>query len=155
MMMTGGEVIHAVPGRLRVRIARSLIVSHKNLALLLAAVEGCPTVHGARYNPASRSLLVMHAESADASGLLAHLRTEAGIRLDFAPKAWDFSVTQTATASFKVLDRRFRMASGGWVDSHSVLFVTFLSLAIMQLRRGHLMGPALTLFLQAIGFLKR
>lgn len=153
--MIGGEVVHAVPGRLRIRIDRELIASTRQLGEFLAAIESCPDIYAARYNPSSSSVLVMHAPSADTHSVMDYLRKEAGVTLIYSPKAWDFSVTQAATASFRVLDRRFRIASGGWVDSHSVLFLTFLSLAIMQLRRGHLMGPALTLFLHALGFLKR
>lgn len=153
--MLRAEIVHCLPGRLRLRIAekRGDVVSLKKLADCL---DSHPEVVSVDVKPNTGGLLVVHSLGSAWQPIGRFARDEglfavasSGVSPPPVP-----SFAETTAASLKVMNRRFRQATGGTVDFQSAMFVTFLGLAVQQARQGYVLGPAMTLILHAYGFLK-
>lgn len=152
--MLRAEIVHSLPGRLRLRVAgtRGDAATLKQLAVSLSAYSGVDSVE---IRPNIGGLVVVH-KLGEAWQPMARYAAEQGLfaitaALAAAPGP---SLAETTAAGLKVINRRFRRATGGSVDFQSAMFVTFLGLAAHQVRQGHYFGPATTLILSAYGFLK-
>jgi hypothetical protein len=142
-MNNAAHVHHRVAGRLRVRVPgrRGDVEYFTRVARELSQVASVTRVE---CNPATGSVLVLHDggsedalfRSAEAGGLFT-LGAAAGGAATLA---------QNAGAGLHVLDRWLRDATRGDIDLRSLILGAFVTMGVVQLSRGHVMGPAVTLF---------
>ncbi|HWP00844.1 MAG TPA: ABC transporter ATP-binding protein [Methylococcus sp.] len=145
------EVVHSLPGRVRLRIARKRrdAAYLRRLADQLAGLEGITAV---RVNPDVGSILITHDFGANWEPIRRFLCQQE--LLEISSPRYAPSLGEATNAGFRVLDRRLRHATGGALDARSALFVTFLALTVQQILRGEILGPATTLLFQGLSFLK-
>lgn len=139
-------ITHATPGRTRIRV-----MSHQRDAAFFARAEAVlgqlKGVERVKANPLTGSILVLHhpglseiARFGESTGLF---------RLaGHAPAG-----VPVATQVYQQVRGANRVASaltGGRVDLGSLGFVVLIGLAMYQAHRGQLLGPATTLFFQAV-----
>lgn len=142
------HVIHQVPGRIRLRAADGEQAAEA-LAALMATLSGLEGVSACQMRPLTGSLIVQHegdfaaiAEQAEAEGLFSLAETP-------APKP----IGLIAEEGLTYADLRLRELSDGQWDLRSSLGTLLLLLAVLQLARGQIVGPSLTLLLQSLDLL--
>lgn len=152
--MLRAEIVHCLPGRLRLRVAekRGDETALRELAKSLATH---PDVVSVDVRSPTGGLLVVH-NLGNAWQPIARYAAERNVFAVTALAASESppSIAETTAAGFKVINRRFRRATGGAIDFQSAMFLTFVGFAVHQARQGHMLGPVSTLLLNAYGFLK-
>ncbi|QXP84095.1 HMA2 domain-containing protein [Methylococcus sp. ANG] len=152
--MLRAEIVHCLPGRLRLRVAekRGDEAALRELASSLAAH---PDVVSVDVRSPTGGLLVVHnlGEAWQPIARYAVDRNMFAVAASAAPVPPP-SIAETTAAGFKVINRRFRRATGGAIDFQSAMFLTFVGFAVHQARQGHMLGPVSTLLINAYGFLK-
>ncbi|UQN13214.1 HMA2 domain-containing protein [Methylococcus capsulatus] len=152
--MLKAEIVHCLPGRLRLRVAekRGDEAALRELANGLAAH---PEVASVEVRPVTGGLLVVH-NLGEAWQPITRYAADRNLFAVTAPAASvsPLSIADATVAGFKVIDRRLRRATGGALDFQSAMFLTFVGFAVHQARQGHMLGPVSTLLLNAYGFLK-
>ncbi|QJD30724.1 HMA2 domain-containing protein [Methylococcus geothermalis] len=152
--MLKAEIVHCLPGRLRLRVAgkRGDAAALRELAGGLAAH---PDVVSVDVRSKTGGLLVIH-KLGEAWQPIARYAADRNILAVASPvtPAASPSIAETTAAGFKVINRRFRRATGGAIDFQSAMFLSFLGFAVHQARQGHVLGPVSTLLINAYGFLK-
>jgi hypothetical protein len=63
-------------------------------------------------------------------------------------------LTQQVAEHFGVLNGELRRLSGGGIDLGALGLIGLVTLAAVQLQRGHVLGPASTLLWAAVGLLR-
>lgn len=142
-MKNAAHLQHRVPGRMRLRIPqrRGDVAYFTQLARELSQVAGVLRVE---CNPRTTSVLVLHEDDA-AEVLLEHARERQLFELGDA-QARPATLVQHAGAGLRLLDERLQLATRGDIDIKSVILGGFVTMGIVQLYRGHIVGPAVTLF---------
>lgn len=144
------HVAHAVPGRVRIRIP-SKRGDTEYFAKLQERLETFPAIIALRVNPKTGSVLIEYDDTSLAQ--LKESTIESSLfsleELDYEPKA----VWQRASSGFEVMDSRIKKLTRGDIDLRSVLFIGLVTMGIRQLTKGQVMGPAMTLFWQALGLI--
>lgn len=142
------HVVHMIDGRVRIKVPSKLgnteYFSHvyKNLITF-------PPVEELRVNPVAGSLIINHRNSS-----LVPLKQYAQEKQLFILKETDYQpevLLQRASTGLGSIDSGLKKLTNGDIDLRSVLFIVLMALAIRQLLRGHVMGPASTLLWQAMG----
>ena len=141
-----GTLRHRMPGRIRVALDKPLPARDtlESLAAALAAVEGVEQVE---IRPQSGSVIVRHhGEYEDTSRALG----EAGLQIEIEELAIEFaSPIQETLSRLSTADAAIRRLTGGKADIWNVAFSALVAGGLIQLARGQVAGPALTLFGQA------
>jgi hypothetical protein len=149
-MLPHAEITHNSRGRLRLRIR-----AQRGHADYFAGIEQklaqCPGVERVVTNPVTGSVLLEPA--IDLAALLAFAQAQQLFQLAQA-SAFMPPLTQQVAERFGVLNCELRRLSGGGVDLGSLGFIGLVTLAAVQLQRGHVLGPASTLLWSAIGLLR-
>jgi hypothetical protein len=137
------HVKHRVTGRMRLCVAerRGDVEYYTHVARSLSQL---PRVTRVECNPATGSILILHeggvedsiVQSAEAQRLFTLGSAGAGTT----------TMAQNAGAGLRLLDDRLKNATRGDLDLRSVILGGFVTMGIVQLSRGHIMGPAVTLF---------
>ncbi len=137
------HVSHRVAGRVRLRIAdrRGDVDYFTQVARELSKIARVSRVE---CNPATCSVLLIH-EGDDVFQILESAQQAGLFRL--APNGGrKTTMVQRAGTGLKELDSRVKTLTGGDLDIRSVILGGFVAMGVVQLSRGHIMGPAVTLF---------
>lgn len=150
-MLPHAEITHNSPGRLRLRIS-----ARRGRADYFAGIEEklvqCPGVERIVVNPVTGSVLLEPAS--DFAALVAFTQAQQLFQLVQEPALMP-PLTQQVAERFGVLNGELRKFSGGGIDLGSLGFIGLVTLAAVQLQRGHVLGPTSTLLWTAIGLLLR
>ena len=140
--MSGLRIVHASPGRLRFRVATSILADE-----LPAAVLREPGVVDCSWSPRTRSLLVRYrpdvADAPTVSGAIARLT---GARLspsnghEPAPGEPGAALTTGLRGAVGVLDQRVRRLTRGTLGLGALVPVALIGWAAIELARGRT-GP--------------
>jgi hypothetical protein len=148
-MLPLAEVIHHGVSRLRLRIA-----THRGQPeFFQRVVEGLVTLEGLdriEANPDTGSILIM--PGIDPARVAAHAESAGLFRLGSASVTVR-PITEGLAAGFRDANNALKSISGGRVDLASTAFVALVGAAAVQLRSGHVLGPASTLLWYAAGLL--
>jgi len=148
-MLPHAEITHNSPGRLRLRLR-----AQRGHADYFAGVEEklvqCPGIERVVANPVTGSVLLEPA--IDLAALVAFTQAQQLFQLAQTP-ALMAPLTQQVAERFGTLNGELRRISGGGIDFGAVGFIGLVTLATIQLQRGHVLGPASTLLWSAISLL--
>lgn len=152
--MLRAEVVHCLPGRLRLRVPEKR-GDEAVLRQLASGLATHPQVVSVEVRSATGGLLVVHTLG-EAWQAIARHAADRNLFAVTAPVASVAppSIAEATVAGFKVINRRIRRATGGVIDFQSAMFLTFVGFAVHQARQGHMLGPVSTLLVNAYGFLK-
>lgn len=134
------RVVHASPGRLRLRVSREAFEDDA-LGRAERALTQLSGVRELRKNPLAGSILVSYdSRAVDVPGMLAVVE-RAGMSVVAPGQAPTGSVDRTAlseliTTSFDRADRGLAKVSGGKTDLRTLVPVTLAALAIRQIATG-------------------
>lgn len=146
MSIPMAHIPHSLPGRTRIRIP-SHRRHERKLAALARALRAIPGVREVRVNAALGSLLVLHDVSLERLTALAH---EHGLFVvDALPGAHASPLEQIAAEGLRA-DGALRRASRGTVDLGTTAFAVLVGAGLAQVAKGHVWGPASTLWWNAI-----
>lgn len=134
------HISHAGSGRLRIRVP-----GRRNDVAYFARAEArfgeCPGVRRVAVNPLTGSILIEHATDMAAIADFA----ESGELLSLQPDSEWIPLAVSLRAGVDDLDRWVRRTAGGAMDLWSAMSLVYLTLACIQVVRGHSMGPATAL----------
>ncbi|MCS6878939.1 MAG: hypothetical protein RMK73_05760 [Geminicoccaceae bacterium] len=135
------RIVHRLPGRVRLRIDRRRYDTawFDALALELALSE---RVRSVEVNPRTASVLVYH--EGPLEPLLDELAARGFVRVEsLAPR--EIPVAQRLAERAGALDDRLRRATAGELDLRGAALLALLLLALVQVIRGQVAGPAVSL----------
>lgn len=132
---------HRLPGRARIRIPsrRDQGAYFARVASELAAVAG---VTGVVANPLTGSVLVTHAGELDA--IVGRAR-EKGLFDVASLTPYERGLSDTLAEEFGNVRRELRGLTDGGLDLEELALLLLLAFAAVQLWRGHILAPAVTL----------
>lgn len=142
------HIAHQLPGRVRLRPSGQNLTADE-LTRLTEAIASLPGVIACIGRLVTGSLIVEH--EGDFAGIAEEAAAQALFELVEAPAPK--SVRLTAEEGLTYADLRLRELSNGQFDLRSALGTLILGLAVLQLARGQIVGPAMTLLLQSIDLL--
>lgn len=149
-MLPQAEINHVNAGRLRLRIR-----ARRGQADYFAGIEEklaqCPGVERIVTNPVTGSVLLEPA--IDLGALAAFAQTHQLFQIAEAPVLMA-PLTRQLAERFTDLDGELRKLSGGGINLGALGFIGLMTLAAVQLQRGHVLGPASTLLWYAAGLLR-
>lgn len=141
-------LVHQLPGRVRLRVS-GVALTPDELSLLTEAMVKLPGVIACVGRLVTGSLIVEH--DGDFSRIAEHAASQGLFELAEAPEPKPVGLI--AEEGLTYADLRLRELSNGQFDLRSALGTLILGLAILQLARGQIVGPAMTLMLQSIDLL--
>ena len=139
---------HQVPGRVRLRPA-AVALSIEALAALVSDISQLPGIVSCKARPATCSLIVVH--DGDFGAIAQEAATNGVFQLAEPPEPRPIGLI--AEEGLAYADIQLRELSRGQWDLRSSLGTLLLLLALVQLARGQLVGPFMTLLLQSIDLL--
>lgn len=150
-------VIHSAPGRCRLKIPtmRHSAEYFEQLKLDLIQTEGVEHVQA---NPLTASVLVLYDDQVLAfEALKSYFDTSAHFELTDQASAENTNVTiwENAAKQLTTFDNQLKETTSGHMDFRSLVFIVFVVLAIRQLQRGAVFGPAATLLWYAVQLLMK
>lgn len=148
-MLPQAQVSHQSPWRLRLRIPsqRGQMEYFNKVAQQLMQ---CPGVERVEANPLTASILVL--PGIGTAELAKYAKTKRLFQFA-AQDSLSPPVTEMLAANFRGLNQELRRLSGGVVDIGTLAFAALVTGAIIQWQKGHILGPASTLFWYAAGLL--
>jgi len=149
---------HQLPGRVRLKIPqkRGDFRYFDRIAELFA---DCPGITQLQLNPSAASILICHGTETDFLNIAEFAQTNGLFRIIDQPEEETFSIpylpipTLTSTGLNR-LDESLMNFSQGRLDGRSLLILALIGLAVRQMTRGNIMGPATTLLWYAFSLLK-
>jgi hypothetical protein len=149
---------HQLPGRVRLKIPqkRGDFGYFDRIAELFT---GCPGITQLQLNPPAASILICHeieidflnfTEFAQANGLFTIVEQpyEETFTIPYLP------IPKLTSTGLNRIDESLMDLSQGRLDGRSLLFLSLIGLAVRQMAKGHIMGPASTLLWYAFSVLK-
>jgi hypothetical protein len=149
-MLPAAYLIHHTRDRMRLRIPnrRGQVPYFEQLVGVLA---GLPGIDRIETNPVTGSVLLSPA--VDVVPLAQHAERAGLFVLATDPASATVPLATGLARGFLGVNLQIRRMSGGNLDLASVGFLTLVGAAIVQLQRGHVLGPASTLLWYASGLL--
>jgi hypothetical protein len=140
-----GYVAHRTAGRTRIRIPgrRGDSGFFSRAAEELAA---CGGISSAIANPVTGSILVWH--TCDITEVAQHAAGR-GLFVLIGTEPTELPLTDKLLERISDADLEVRRLSGGEIDLGSIAFLTLLSIGLVQLLRGNVVAPAITLLFYA------
>jgi hypothetical protein len=135
------QIAHRIDGRVRIRVAarRNDAEWFARAAGALAAVPG---VSGCSVSPLAASIVVHHAGSLED---LAAVAVQQGLfALDLAPPV--APAAPSPAAALRKMEDAVRAVTAGEVDLRTAASTALVALGALQLLRGQILAPAVTLF---------
>lgn len=160
MELLPAYVIHAVPGRARIKIPGKR-GDGAFFATLETGLLACPAVQTVQVNAHAASVLITHpphsplksiADYARQHGLFG-LHAEAAQPLPSATEIFLARLKQT-DQMFKEVDQRLAAGSGGRLDLQSIFFLLFLGLGLQRLWHSRRLKPEVPLLWHIVELLK-
>ena len=143
------RMAHVTTGRARLRLAGSL--PDTRLATLADGLAAMPGIERVIIRPATGSVIVEGRRTAEA--LEKALRSSGLVTLAEPEEAQP--IGQMAQLGLWVADMEVRERTRGALDVRTALALMLLGVAIVQLLRGQVSGPATTLFMEAFKLIDR
>jgi len=144
------RVAHRAPGRVRLW-SQALADDAGRLERLAGLLAAAPQVSRVQARPATGSLIVFHHGAWEPVAAL--LAEATGAAVEEPPPREPPDLFDALAAAGERLDARARRATAGRADLDQMVFVLLALMGMVQLGRGRIAGPALTLFSQAISIL--
>lgn len=144
------HVVHQLPGRVRLRASGAALTA-KDLSRLTEAIARVPGVIACVGRLVTGSLIVEH--DGDFSAVADQAAAQGLFELAEAPEPKPVGLI--AEEGLTYADLRLRELSNGQFDLRSTLGTLLIGLAVLQLARGQIVGPAMTLLLQSLDLLTR
>lgn len=138
---------HAIHGRARLKIPARRGDQAYFTVLAERLQRDCPGVRRVHVNPLTASVLIEHAEVLLPLGSFA---AGAGLFLLEATPPPLPPVGPALRSAASTLDRSVRRTAGGTWDLWTLLALVLLTLALVQVRRGTVLPPAVSLVWQAL-----
>ncbi len=146
------RVVHALPGRLRLRLPE-----RRNEPDYFATLEerlgACPGVTALRTNHRTGSVLIHHDPEHHRDAIL-RWGAKHGLFTTAGHPAPPPTLRTMAQGGLVRLDRRLLDHSAGTTDSRSLLMVVLLALTLVQAARGQVLGSASTMLWYAFTLIR-
>jgi hypothetical protein len=142
------EVLHAIPGRLRIR-APGLRGQPESLNVLAELIAEMPGVRRVSNNPATGSVLILH-EPERCAELAAQLVEQEALQKTAEP-----AIGQQLAERLGVTGRHVESLIGARFDLRGAAALLLLGVAIAQVARGNVLVPATTAAWYALELLSR
>lgn len=153
MELPSASVVHAVPGRARIRISAKR-GDGIYFSRLEGGLKGCPGVRSVHGNARAGSVLIHYASGVDLKSIADHARRRRIFNLAGEPQKPLKTVREVFAWQLQQADRIIATGTRGHVDAESLFFAMFLGLGLLQMWRGQIMQPAIPLLWRAIEILK-
>jgi len=149
-MLSTALLIHRTPERMRLRVPsrRGQVPYFEQLVQQLTALPGIERIET---NPVTGSVLLSPAIDAASLGSFAEQHKLFVLGTD--PSMLSVPLATGLARGFEGVNGQIRKLSGGSLDLASVGFLALAAAALVQLNRGHVLGPASTLLWYASGLL--
>lgn len=148
---------HQLPGRVRLKIPQKK-GDFGYFDRIAELFSNCPGITQLQLNPPAASILICHvpeteflniAEFAQANGLFTITeQAEQTFTMPFLP------IPTFTSKGLNRVDESLMGFSQGLLDGRSLLILALIGLAVRQITKGHIMGPASTLLWYAFSLLK-
>jgi hypothetical protein len=161
--MTGNDnppfayIKHQMPGRVRVKIPPKK-GDFRYFDRIAESFADCPGITQLQLKPSAASILICHGtetdflnitEFAQTNGLFTIIeQPEEALTIPYLP------IPMLASIGLNRLDESLMNFSRDRLDGRSLLFLALIGLAVRQMTKGHLLGPASTLLWYAFSVLK-
>lgn len=162
--MTGNEnhpsayIKHQLPGRVRLKIPQKKgdLGYFDRIAELFA---DCPGITQLQLNPPAASVLICHGAETHFVTIAEFAQTNGLFTITEQPEEETFLVPylpipKVTSSGLNRLDQSLMDFSQGRLDGRSLLFLALIGLAVRQMTKGNIMGPATTLLWYAFSLLK-
>lgn len=152
--MFAAHVVHAVPGRARIRIPAKR-GDGLYFSALEAGLKSCAQIASIQVNPHSASVLIVFAEDGNLH-VLGQYAQEHGL-FDLQEEIVAVGHRPLGAVLSDQLGQANRLiarSSRGHLDVQTLFFLLFLGLGLKQLWRGQVMQPAIPLLWRAMEILK-
>jgi hypothetical protein len=153
-------IVHAVPGRARIKIPGKR-GDGPFFAALEASLQACPAVRAVQVNDRAASVLITHLPQSPLKAIADYARQHRLFGLDGEQALPLPSPVEIFADGLKRTDRLLKQAdqliaagSGGRLDTQSVFFLLFLGLALRRAWRSHLLEPDMPLLWRVVELLK-
>jgi hypothetical protein len=151
-MHAEAEIVHEVPGRLRLRV-----IGHKGDRVffqhLQAGLSGCSGIQDLAVNPATGSVLILHRSSA--SAIMEYGRTR-NLFVPAAPHPRGAAPpSNVAIQTFHRLDSQLRARTAGNWDLQELAFLALSVGGMVQTARQNFLPAGFTLFWYASALLQQ
>ncbi len=148
-LMTEARIVHAIPGRLRLRISE-----RRGDAVFWDALPRqfgqCPGVVAVSVKPATGSVVLTTGPTVRPDSIIQYAREWLELEISYPLVPRHPSVADTVAAGLGGLDRGLTGLSNGLIDLRSLLFLALVILIVRQVKRGHWSGPVSSLLLSAL-----
>lgn len=149
---------HQLPGRVRLKIPQKKGDFHY-FDRIAESLAGCTGITRLQLNPPAGSILICHdiethflniSEFAQTNGLFTIIEQpeEEAFTIPYLP------IPMLASTGLNRFDESLMDFSRGRLDGRSLLFLGLIGLAVRQITKGHILGPASTLLWYAFSVLK-
>lgn len=147
-MLPNAYITHATQGRVRIKIPAKKGDSayFASLRDKLAALSELPGIQRIEANPLTGSILVLHTLDPDAIDL--------GLVAQYSEFNQLFRLQQPSVKQTPVPGNKASGRVGGEIDPKLLAILGFVGVAIIQLKRGHIMMPAITALWYAYSLIK-
>lgn len=138
---------HRCAGRARLALVGPL-PDRERLTELADAASGIAGLTSIEIRLVTGSIILKHEGAFEP--IQAALAAEAGLIVLPKPPAMPFDPVIAAASQLSALDSGMRKVTGEGVDLRKTLFMGLIAAGLVQVARGRIAGPALTLFGQAV-----
>jgi len=149
---------HQMPGRVRLKIS-SKRGDERYFEELAEAFAECDAIKQLQINPPTASVLVEHGTNSFVE--IVTFATNAGLFTVAEGEEAELmamehsSIASLSSLAASHLDHKLADLSTGRVDVRSILFVSFVGLAVHEATKGHVMAPASTFLWRALQLLNK
>jgi hypothetical protein len=151
-MPAEAEIVHQVPGRLRLRVAGHT-GDRKFFEQLQVSLRGCPGIQQLAINPYSGSVLILHESNADT--IMEYGRTHNLFAPPAHTKRSAAPPSSAAIQTFQRLDSQLRERTAGNWDLRELAFLVLSIGGMVQTARQNFLPAGFTLFWYASGLLQQ
>jgi len=162
--MTGNErhpsayIKHQLPGRVRLKIPQKR-GDFRYFARLAGLFADCTDITQLQLNPSAASILICHGTETHFLAIAEFAQTNGLFTIIEQPEEETFTIPylpipKLTSTGLNRLDESLMDFSQGRLDGRSLLFLALIGLAVRQMAKGHIMGPASTLLWYAFSVLK-
>jgi len=162
--MTGNDnppfayIKHQMPGRVRVKIPQKK-GDFRYFDRIAESFAGCPGITQLQLKPSAASILICHETETDFLNITEFAQTNGLFTIIEQPEEEAFTIPYLpipllAASDLNRLDESLMDFSRDRLDGRSLLFLALIGLAVRQMTKGHVLGPASTLLWYAFSVLK-
>ena len=135
------RVVHASPGRIRLKVPRAALESTP-LREAQRALRELAGIRDVRVNPLASSVIIVYDERAVDPLVLLGIATQAGVNVVVPAEepsipAEGTVLSERLTAFFRQLDRRVAHATGGTADLRTIVPISLFALGVREVLAGN------------------